>query len=654
MVLGTMPNMYALVVGIDHYPDPIPTLEGCVNDANAFCGVLKDHYSLPAENVLTLLDAQATRAAVVNGFRQHLGKAKTDDIAIFFYAGHGSQEPTSSYYLPIEPDGKNETMVCYDSRSPGGYDLVDKDVAVLIQEIAANGARLTLVLDSCHAGSADRGLDDVGTPAAPAVRRAPDRTQGQPDSTYLRPPAEFAATLRNMDAAANTPAGGSQAQGFVQGAGGTHVLFAACSDFQNANEYRTITPPHGAFTWCLLQVLQQGKPLGNEELYERTRDQLRTLFPDQLPHLVVIGSDDLRATQFLGTAVAAGGNFFMARYDQGAWKLNGGSLQSLSAGDKLALYPADAAPIDLADPSKILTTATLLQLGPSDSTLTIADLSKVNQQQDYKAVATTRTGRVAIVLDGAAAGLAALRTGLAPSLYVQEGASPRFAVHAAADGYHIVVPADPKRPVPDPFPMTPQGVAATVAALEHMAQWTTRVELDNPNSKIPTDAADVAISYYDVTNKFQGQFVPPLDTLNLQYKVATPPTFRMRITNRGSSQLYFAVLACSGDWSISTSLLAEECTMLDTTQELFAAAGNEIPMQLKPGATEAHDHIVVIISTDWFDASAFALPNLTGPTVSTRDFGQPVPQAPPAPAGDFTTRHLEIVTRQQPPAVPAS
>ncbi len=78
-----MPNLYALVVGIDNYPNPIPTLEGCVNDANAFGRILTEQYKVPADQVLTLLDGQARRDAVIRGFREHLGKTKTDDIAVF-------------------------------------------------------------------------------------------------------------------------------------------------------------------------------------------------------------------------------------------------------------------------------------------------------------------------------------------------------------------------------------------------------------------------------------------------------------------------------------------------------------------------------------------------------------------------------------------
>jgi hypothetical protein len=636
-----MPNLYALVVGIDNYPPNIRSLQGCVNDAGAFRRVLLERYNVPPDQVLSLLDGDATRDAVIRGFREHLSKAKAGDIAVFFYAGHGSQEPTGSLFLAIEPDGRNETIVCYDSRKAGGYDLVDKDVATLIQEVAASGARLTLVLDSCHSGSADRGLDDVDTGIPAGVRRLPDRKDSQPESMYLRRPAEIIALQRNMDAASTTP-GTSQALGFVQGAAGAHVLFAACSDSQNANEYPQGNAFHGAFTYCLLQVLQDGKPLGNEELYTRTRDLLRPLYPMQLPHLVVVGEDELRASQFLGLTPSPRGNFFMTWCEQGTWKMDGGRLHNLGARDAVALYPANTSTDDLADRAKALTTATLTAAGPSESTITIADASRLDAEQQYKAVVTSRAGRIGILLDGDAAALAVLRSALASSVYVQEGTSPRFVVHAGADGYRIEIP-DAKRSVPGPFDATPDGVQRTVTALEHMTQWTMRVELSNESSKIAVGDVDLAVSYYDVKNKFHGQFVPPLDTLNLQYKGDQAPSFRMRVTNRSAGPLYFALLACNGDWGIVTNFLAQECTTLETTEEFFARDGNPVTMTLKPGATETHDHIVLVISPDWFDASGFGLPNLTGAT--SRDFADTPPPAPP-PTGDFATRHLEIVTRR--------
>ena len=652
-----MPNLYALVVGIDHYPPGVRALNGCLNDANAFRRILLEQYNVPPDRILTLLDGDATRKAIIDGFRGHLGKAKAGDIAVFFYAGHGSQEPTTGAFLAIEPDGKNETIVCYDSRLPRGYDLahkdlegcdlVDKDVAVLIQEVAATGARLTLVLDSCHSGSADRGADDAEDVIPPGVRRAPARVEPQPDSAYLRKPEEIIALLRNMDAPP-TPSGTSQARGFVQGASGSHVLFAACSDSESATEY---LGPHGAFTYCLLQVLLDGTPVSNQELYTRTHDLLQSVYPLQHAHLVITGDEDeLRNSQFLGLAPMPRGNFFMAWCDQGAWRLDGGRLHNLGVRDVVALYPANSSAGDLADMTKALTTATLIAAGPSESTIALADPSRLDSSQQYKAVVTSRAGRINILIDGDPAAQTALCSALASSVYVQEGTSPRFIVHAGADGYRFELPNSTQN-VPGPFAATPNGVQLTVAALEHMAQWIMRVELSNESSHIAVDDVDLAVSYYEQDDRnhdqFHGLFVPAHATLNLQYQGDQhdqPPQIRMRVTNRSVSTLNVALLVCNSDWGITTAFLPQECITLDPTQEIPMRNGDPIKMTLKEGATEVHDHMVLVISRDPFDASTFALPKLTN-VPATRDIDTS-PPAPPPPPGDFATRHLEIITRR--------
>jgi uncharacterized caspase-like protein len=84
-----------------------------------------------------LLNEQATRQAVIDGFRDHLSQAGPDDVALFFYAGHGSQENAPEEFWHLEPDRLDETLVCYDSRTDGSWDLTDKELAKLIAEVAA-------------------------------------------------------------------------------------------------------------------------------------------------------------------------------------------------------------------------------------------------------------------------------------------------------------------------------------------------------------------------------------------------------------------------------------------------------------------------------------------------------------------------------------
>ena len=116
----------------------------------------------------TLKNGEATRQAVVDAFSDHLGKAKKGDVALFYYSGHGSQEQAPEEFWKLEPDHLDETLVLFDSRSPGSWDLADKEIAKLIGDVAAKGPHVAVILDCCHSGSGTR---EIGT-----VTRARRRT----------------------------------------------------------------------------------------------------------------------------------------------------------------------------------------------------------------------------------------------------------------------------------------------------------------------------------------------------------------------------------------------------------------------------------------------------------------------------------------------
>ena len=165
-------TIYSLLVAIDDYPSPIPMLWGCVNDIDAFATYLSERVAKDkgvSLKLKTLKNGEATRAAVVDAFRGHLGQATKGDVALFYYSGHGSQEQAPEEFWKLEPDHLDETLVCFDSRNPGSWDLADKEMAKLIGEVAAKGPHVAVILDCCHSGSGTREIDTV-------VRRAPTDT----------------------------------------------------------------------------------------------------------------------------------------------------------------------------------------------------------------------------------------------------------------------------------------------------------------------------------------------------------------------------------------------------------------------------------------------------------------------------------------------
>src|SRR5690606_11555726 len=74
----------------------------------------------------------------------------------FHFSGYGSQA-RSPY--PATPNGYQPTLVPYDSRTPGVFDLSASELAALIRRVEQRGAQVILLLDCCHAADLPRHAD---------------------------------------------------------------------------------------------------------------------------------------------------------------------------------------------------------------------------------------------------------------------------------------------------------------------------------------------------------------------------------------------------------------------------------------------------------------------------------------------------------------
>jgi peptidoglycan/xylan/chitin deacetylase (PgdA/CDA1 family)/uncharacterized caspase-like protein len=103
-------NSWAIVIGIDDYAK-WPKLQYAVRDAQGVRQTLIDKFGFPAERVVTLKNAEATRAGILSAFHDRLahgGVQKNDRIFVFF-AGHGATRKLSSgrdlgYIVPADAD----------------------------------------------------------------------------------------------------------------------------------------------------------------------------------------------------------------------------------------------------------------------------------------------------------------------------------------------------------------------------------------------------------------------------------------------------------------------------------------------------------------------------------------------------------------------
>lgn len=65
--------IYAFCVGIDNYAGDVPNLSGCENDIRRFSSLIQKKYRVPSDHIKICLSKQATKIAVVDGVKNHLG-----------------------------------------------------------------------------------------------------------------------------------------------------------------------------------------------------------------------------------------------------------------------------------------------------------------------------------------------------------------------------------------------------------------------------------------------------------------------------------------------------------------------------------------------------------------------------------------------------
>jgi hypothetical protein len=219
----------ALVVGVGQYKnDIVPDLDGPPNDAKRFYNLLTEvnGYGFPPENVCLLLNEQATTANFKQSFDKGLvERAQPNDVAVFYYAGHGSQTPDKN---GDEADNSDETLMFHDARTDGIHDLLDDELNQMLARLHKKTSHIVVILDSCNSGTATRG------PEAGTVK-----------ARFFKPMTWEDGTAADGDGT------GEGADGMATEALPGLVLFSAATDSNPALE----KDGRGIFTDALLRVM---------------------------------------------------------------------------------------------------------------------------------------------------------------------------------------------------------------------------------------------------------------------------------------------------------------------------------------------------------------------------------------------------------------
>jgi hypothetical protein len=613
-------TLYAALVGIDAYQRPVPALRGCVNDIDAIAFLLESFSKSGGFNVAlkVLRNADATRANVISAFRTHLKLAGSDDVALFYYSGHGSQENAPPEFWHIEPDHLNETLVCFDSRNEGGWDLADKELAVLIAEVTARKPHLLCVLDSCHSGSGTRATLEEGL----AVRRAPTDRRQRPLGTFLD---GALAAKRSADRA-------SAEANWIVMPDGPHVLLAACRSSETAKEISEDGKPHGAFTAALLTTLRQTRgAISYRDLVKRAEVQIRLRVAQQVPQIETSDQADLQRP-FLGGAVEMSKGTFTLSYDRGlGWVVDGGAIHGIARPQgtettTFAIFPLATKPDDWRSLEGAVALAEVREVRPELSCVDVKPFhGPLDDNLTYRAitVATPMPAKQAF-LTGDISALATLRLALGNaagpgkvSLLVRETTREEaadFRVVASATGYRISR-ASAERPLVAEIDGT-GGAAArlAVARLEHVARWQAVAALENADTRLGEAPVMITMRIPVTTGVGTAwQDVDPRQETRLYYTQSggkwTAPQFRLKLANVSDVDLYCALLWLGESYSVK-SLFPAGAQLIPRQSEFAVNGGKELygtvpDEKWKAGRTELTDHIKLIVSREQFDPTLF-------------------------------------------------
>ncbi len=530
-------KIYALLVGINDYQPPVRKLAGCLNDVKHFEHFLRDSFDKKDLAIEVLRDHDATRTNIIAMFRKHLCKATADDVAVFQYCGHGARWKSAAAFKEFYPDSKDEGLVCYDSRGKGGYDLADKELAVLLFEVAKNNPHLAVIMDCCHSGSGTRtvnafkGLIPRVTYEVPAERPLDSYVDG------------YYAKLQKKKEKLYIPAS-------------KHILLAACERTQEAQESPNFS---GVFTDTLIEVLSKssGGNLSYADLFVRCRAAVRTRADNQSPQFEPYENFDAYAG-FLGRAAAGAAHRHRAYFevDSQAWKIDAGAVAPVPGIPtdktkviKVALYRGD-------DAASFAGNAAIVKVGPQTSVL---QLDFPADAEQYRAEITKMPAvPMLIYVEGEAKGTEILKKALTPEIGAALGVAltdiPEGTLYAlAAEGGKFVLKQRETNVKILGAKDYSEESAKTIfyEGLKPVVQWERILALQNQSTEMNKDEVDFVFTEMPEDGK-PHQYEQ--DEMTLDYVKAGKEWKKIRgkvqIRNRTRQTLHFLVLYFSSKYGI--------------------------------------------------------------------------------------------------------
>ena len=595
-----MGRVYALLIGINAYVGGPDVLEGCLNDVENVDDYLRGHCADPA--ILKLTDADASYDNVVKQIGQHLGQAGKDDVAYLHYSGHGSRAGTAPEFEKFDLDKRDQVLVCIDSRvNDTNLDLADKELALLIQDIAKNDAHVAWVLDCCHSGSGTRDLDDANRAG---IRSAPPNAYTRPFESYLG--GRYAEMLKGGDLVI------PQAR---------HMLMAGCDRDETSKE--DLDKHCGIFTESLYDVLRETSgDLSYAELFGRARARVaqniaRTNRTPQRPQFEAVGGFD-GWQGFLGRARKIGRKTYVVSKAAEKWSIDAGAI----AGLPMQLDKPVTLSLALeTTPDSVAGTAQVIAVGGTKSEVS-PDFA-ADPAVNYLATLTTMPDPpLRLLFAGDDASRAAVQGaldqdgGMIAQLVGAGEEDDGFAL--TAGGGTLVLTRRDDQAVATTIAMddAAQWPRKMIAALSHVAGWRRLLTLGNPQPQLDASKVDLV---YALSDPDGSERALPAESLTFDIERLPDGKWdyvrgQIRVRNQTGATLYFSLLQLYQDYSVE---IRSEGQIVSSdeymTLQLVWQGDPATPwlnIFLDPGDVAAVEQFKLVLTTEPSDSFRLVMPPL--------------------------------------------
>ena len=634
-------NVFGLFIGIDEYPAPVSRLRGTKKDVKRLKKYLGE-FDQVRLHPLVLLDEAATKENIVNGVLNHLGKAGPEDVALFYFSGHGTQEKAHEAFDREVLEGKLEGIICYDSVTENEEKhqlLADKELYYLFYKIAQKKPHLLSIFDSCHSGS---GLRSEFLKKQYLNRRS---------ETYVFPDRNWEEFIFSNELKAEDL---EQQSFFSRFTIPQQLHLAATQPDKVALELLD----GGAFTNNLLKVLErtEGK-VTYYDLMSMTRNFMKNEI-QQFPQLESNGVDTKAKFKFfLDLEQAKGSPLYgniLYKADLGKWIIDLGHMNGMSRQAESVKIILSASSFRANIQSVQAEFSVLEDLGGEltgkenqvfkgfvDHFLSAPIKVFIHNPQELKNAETWIVNL--IQASGKNVNLA------------QRDYQADYAVVIKPEGFIITYPQDYNRPlVQFSSPLSQKSANSVWDQIRHISQWEYVKLLHNPNSFLFKDHP-IAL---EIEKEVNGEVVTiPIinDEIEMNYERNKDGSlggqFYLKLTNQFNRRLFVSLLYLSINFQVYGRLLEDGVVPLNPGEHIYLWR-RENPVELdleeqvlKDNWKNSFIYFKLIASTEYFDISILEQDALPGPYEPKTRAGRAETRPESNPnANDWITRLITIKT----------